>query len=339
MSQNPQTNLSFSPGIRMMIPMLYAAWSDRVLTPSEVRQLREKAAQLTFLNDEDKEQLLVWSNPSKPPARDLFKFWEITCQEAARQLTDTHGLVALGIALAGESPSVDQWPAKRDHSLLVELEKDLGTINQATYRNLFLPEEGTVKAEEIQRASFDIQELAQILDGDYAETKARTLTILQDPTFQLRHMPTKEEHREQVLEWCHLLAEQGMGALSYPEPYGGHNDMSLYTAVFETLGYHDLSLCIKFGVQFGLWGGSVFALGTKQHHDKYLADTGSLKLPGCFAMTETGHGSNVRGLETTATYDPETDEFIVHSPREEAGKEYIGNALHSKVASVFAQLI
>ncbi|MEO0728132.1 MAG: acyl-CoA dehydrogenase [Bacteroidota bacterium] len=339
MSQNPQANLSFSPGIRMMIPMLYAAWSDRVLTPSEVRQLREKAAQLTFLNDEDRQQLLVWSNPSKPPARDLFKFWEITCQEAARQLEDKHGLVALGIALAGESSPNDQWPATRDHSLLVELEKDLGTINQATYRNLFLPEDGTVKAEEIQKASFDIQELAQILDGDYAETKAKTLTILQDPTFQLRHMPTKEEYREQVLEWCQLLAEQGMGALSYPEPYGGHNDMSLYTAVFETLGYHDLSLCIKFGVQFGLWGGSVFALGTKQHHDKYLADTGSLKLPGCFAMTETGHGSNVRGLETTATYDPETDEFIIHSPREEAGKEYIGNALHSKVASVFAQLI
>ena len=323
----------------MMIPMLYAAWSDRVLTPSEVRELREKAGQLSFLNEADREQLLIWSNPSRPPARDLFKFWEITCQEAARQLTDEHGLVALGVALTSDSAAAPDWLKATDRALLLELERDLGTINQATYRNLFLPEEGTVQAEEIQKASFQIQDLAEILDGDYAETKAQALTILQDPAFQLRHMPTKEEHRQQVLEWCHLLAEQGMGALSYPEPYGGHNNMGLYTAVFETLGYHDLSLCIKFGVQFGLWGGSVLALGTKKHHDKYLTATGTMELPGCFAMTETGHGSNVRGLETTATYDPQTDEFIIHSPREEAGKEYIGNALDSRVASVFAQLI
>jgi len=115
--------------------------------------------------------------------------------------------------------------------------------------------------------------------------------------------------------------------------------MKEYIALFETLGYHDLSLAIKFGVQFGLFGGALFNLGTKKHHDKYLRDTGYLDLSGCFAMTETGHGSNVRGLEVTATYDKDTDELIIHSPRFESGKEYIGNALHSKMAAVFAQLI
>jgi acyl-CoA oxidase len=70
-----------------------------------------------------------------------------------------------------------------------------------------------------------------------------------------------------------------------------------------------------------------------------MKDMMSLKLPGCFAMTETGHGSNVRGLETTATYDKDSGEFIIHSPTVHAGKEYIGNALHSKMAVVFAQLI
>ena len=35
---------------------------------------------------------------------------------------------------------------------------------------------------------------------------------------------------------------------------------------------------------------------------------------GCYAQTEMGHGSNVRGLETIATYIPETDEFDIHSP-------------------------
>ncbi len=142
-----------------------------------------------------------------------------------------------------------------------------------------------------------------------------------------------------MLRWCKELAREGIGALSYPVEYGGHNSMAEYAAAFETIAYHDLSLTIKFGVQFGLWGGAVYNLGTKRHHDAYLRATGTLELPGCFAMTETGHGSNVRGLETTAVYDHDNRELIVHSPSVAAGKEYIGNAMHARMAAVFCQLI
>ena len=47
-------------------------------------------------------------------------------------------------------------------------------------------------------------------------------------------------------------------------------------------------------------------------------------------MTETGHGSNVRGVKTTATYDATSDTIIIHTPGTNDNKEYIGNALHSK---------
>jgi acyl-CoA oxidase len=111
-------------------------------------------------------------------------------------------------------------------------------------------------------------------------------------------------------------------------------------AMFETLALGDISLLIKFGVQFGLWGGAVHHLGTTVHHERYLTQITSLELPGCFAMTETGHGSNVQQIETTATYDSDTQEFVVDTPVERARKEFIGNAaVHGRMAAVFAQLI
>jgi acyl-CoA oxidase len=97
---------------------------------------------------------------------------------------------------------------------------------------------------------------------------------------------------------------------------------------------------VKCGVQFGLFGGAVLHLGTRRHHERYLADIATLRLPGCFAMTETAHGSNVQALGTTATYDAETQEFVVHTPDDGARKDYIGNAARDgRIAAVFAQLI
>lgn len=61
---------------------------------------------------------------------------------------------------------------------------------------------------------------------------------------------------------------------------------------------------------------------------------------GCFAMTELAHGSNVAGLETTATFDEESDEFIIHTPHLGATKWWIGGAASTAThAAVFAQMI
>lgn len=60
----------------------------------------------------------------------------------------------------------------------------------------------------------------------------------------------------------------------------------------------------------------------------------------CFALTELGHGSNVRGILTTATYDKDAKEFVLNSPCKEAMKFWIGGAgKTSNTSVVFAQLI
>lgn len=343
MSTNPATRFSYSPAVQCLIPLFYAAWADQVLTPSETEGLKQKGIKLSFLNDAERLQLTGWSNPAIPPSRQLFKYWEIQIKQVAEGMVSLRPtLIDLGLEMAKNAARLPQyqdstinWESPLIRKELEELENDLQSVGIDTYLNIF-PETGRLPEQEDQQLE---EALHQLLDKDYQALRQRLRTILQDPALKYKTLRQKEDYRQQVLEWCKMLAAQGLGSLSYPKAYGGQGDIGAYATTFEMLGYHDLSLAVKFGVQFGLFGGSVMALGTKIHHDRYLEAIGKLELPGCFAMTETGHGSNVRDLETTATYDADSDTFVVHSPNEEAGKEYIGNALHGRMATVFAQLI
>jgi len=338
----------YSPGVQSLIPLFYVAWADKVLSPSEADFLRRRVEALGLIDEEEREVVRQWSDPRRPPSRELFKHWEIELHKAARELpADSRGtLVELGMEMARRSARARgdedalRWSSDATRQALEELVKRLGLVKEATYRSIF-QEKGLKEQEAIEeaKASFQPAAMTAFMEGGQLAMRERVQALLLDPVFKYRQHRVKEEYRDQVLIWCRLLARQGLGALAYPEAYGGAGDMGRYAMVFETLGYHDLSLAIKFGVQFGLFGGSIQWLGTERHHARYLTRAGSLELPGCFAMTETGHGSNVRGLETTATYDRERAEFVVHSPSYEAGKEYIGNALHGRMATVFAQLI
>ncbi|TDO62485.1 acyl-coenzyme A oxidase [Kribbella sp. VKM Ac-2571] len=150
----------------------------------------------------------------------------------------------------------------------------------------------------------------------------------------------RDEYRDRILDLLLQSAADGLPARGYPKEYGGEADLGGFIAAFETLAFGDLSLMVKAGVQFGLFAGAIQHLGTEKHHERYLADAISGRLLGCFAMTETGHGSNVQALGTTATYDEATGEFVVHTPSVAARKDYIGNAArHGRMAAVFAQLI
>ena len=180
--------------------------------------------------------------------------------------------------------------------------------------------------------------LTTVLDGRWAELRGRlrermTATKLAD-SYDL----DRETHRAQVFEQMRELVASGHPKLGFDPEYGGEGDVGGSVVSFQLLGYGDLSLMVKAGVQWGLFGGAVQMLGTRRHHERYLPGIMSLDVPGCFAMTESGHGSDVQHLRTTATF---TDGgFVIDTPDDEARKDYIGNAARDgRMAVVFAQLV
>ncbi|XP_018576010.1 probable peroxisomal acyl-coenzyme A oxidase 1, partial [Anoplophora glabripennis] len=79
--------------------------------------------------------------------------------------------------------------------------------------------------------------------------------------------------------------------------------------------------------------------GTAEQQTIWLQKAWTCNIIGTYAQTELGHGTFIRGLETTATYDPKTEEFILNCPTLTAYKWWPGGLGHSaNYAIVFAQL-
>ncbi|SFR51098.1 Acyl-coenzyme A oxidase [Microbacterium azadirachtae] len=186
----------------------------------------------------------------------------------------------------------------------------------------------------------DVDAVGELLLGTWADTRREAREMIKDPAFWRDDSLGKDEHRERVLSQMHLLVQNKAVHRAFPKRLGGEENNGANIAGFEELVAADPSLQIKSGVQWGLFGSAVLQLGTAEHHDRWLPGIMSLEIPGAFAMTEIGHGSDVASIGTTATYDPETEEFVINTPFRAATKEYLGNAaLHGVAATVFAQLI
>jgi acyl-CoA oxidase len=182
-------------------------------------------------------------------------------------------------------------------------------------------------------------DLQRVLDGPWGWIREDVRAALCNPLFAPVFDLPVDEHRDRVLEQARALAKTPGPAYLFPTSVGGKAEPGAAVTAFETQAYGDLSLLVKTGVQWGLFGGAITHLGSEQHHQRYLPDVMSLDLLGCFAMTETGHGSDVQSIRTTATYDAHRGEFVIHTPDDDARKDYIGNAArHGQMAVVFAQL-
>ncbi|AEL27646.1 acyl-CoA dehydrogenase family protein [Cyclobacterium marinum] len=328
-------------GSLVLLPTLYKVWSDANITNNEHKAFQSFFNKVDWLSKEDREYLTNKLDPESPPSREELEMWWQTIKSAIAEEKSYPHLSSIGVDILKKNAPIfaETFPVEKAEIELGKLENQLGIIGKSaalTFKSIH----SNISTSYETQTAFATEKLTYLLDGKRKPLIDEVKSFISKKEFDYVDPGNLREYREQVLLWCKMLADKGYGSIGFPKEYGGADDMEGYFTVMETLSYRDLSTVIKFGVQFGLWGMSVFSLGTKKHHEKYLKDIGSLQLPGCFAMTETNHGSNVRGIETTATYNHKEKTFTIHTPHINARKEYIGNAaLHGKMATVFAKLI
>lgn len=192
------------------------------------------------------------------------------------------------------------------------------------------PQGSELIEQERAKSNIDVDRLATFLFTDEVlQRNAKLLEILQaDPVFDKsqNYFRGRTERLEAALARAKKLqllsAKHGWGEeeyhaanelLSEPTPYGLHATMFLKTLEEQ---------------------------GTPAQHKLFLEPARAYKYIGCYAQTELGHGSNVRGLETTATWNPEDKTFTLHSPHLTASKWWIGSlGKAANHAVVVAQLI
>lgn len=183
---------------------------------------------------------------------------------------------------------------------------------------------------------WDLNAMWELLEHDNCDYKKTVIEFLKDPTFNVDdHDVSMDQARERTLTQVKRLLESGLVSVAYQKTNPGK-----FIAFMEKISLFDCSMGVKLGVHMVLFGGAIMHLGTEKHHQKYIPLIDSFQLPGCFGMTELGHGSNVQGIETEARYDVATREFIINTPSDSAQKYWIGGAAkHAQVCAVFAQLI
>jgi acyl-CoA oxidase len=327
-----------NPCLLPVLPLVHVAWSDGILTSGERRVFSELVLESPALEPDDRAALEPWLDSDSPPsAQAVWALRERIRTLAAPEADDSVSLTELGYHIARASGGHRPWRDPDARNALASAEAALGVLGREAVRRVLAPL--PPPPSDAPSSLFDAPRMAVYLGHPQPEMRERVMTLLLDPVFDMPIELDRATRRERVLEAVQRLADEGLGALAYPEAFGGTDSPSASITVFETLAFGDLSVVVKYGVQFGLFGGSILQLGTEKHHTRYLSDIGRLALPGCYGMTEIGHGSNVREIETRATWDPEIDGFWIHTPHEGAGKEWIGNAaLHGRMATVFAQL-
>jgi acyl-CoA oxidase len=204
-------------------------------------------------------------------------------------------------------------------------------IPQVTFATDFSPHV------QFDKVKVDVPKLSAFFDGKYIDIKKNVRQMIEKTHWEHdfdADTLTYPEERKLFLRMVKILVDN----LPFDLEDTIRNNYPAFITYMEEIALLNSNVIIKFAVQYLLFFGSIVSLGTERHR-KILNDAKTMKLHGLFGMTEKGHGSNVRGIETTATYDKRTREFVINTPHLKAMKSWIGGSGSAHLGAIFAQLI
>ncbi|KAF9083096.1 acyl-Coenzyme A oxidase [Mortierella sp. GBA35] len=176
-------------------------------------------------------------------------------------------------------------------------------------------------ARERANASFKVEDMTEVILRGKENVEALNLAfqmIQRDPDLRMRaghhHDLSRAEDREQTMRQIARTVELKKQI----------KDPRLAQALFTAMAFYSESFSMRIYVHEMLFRQAVTLFGTSEQQDQWLDDIENWRVIGCFAMTELGTSSNLRGLETTSTYDRATNEWVIHSPTLTSTKWWIG---------------
>ena len=106
------------------------------------------------------------------------------------------------------------------------------------------------------------EHLRNTLDGRFRDVKNRMRHELSDQVFRPHYTPNTVIARTKVDEQMRIMASRGAAEDGFKKEHGGNGDVGAAVTQIEMLAMSDLSLMVKAGVQWGLFGSAVYQLGT-----------------------------------------------------------------------------
>src|SRR5690625_7888117 len=106
---------------------------------------------------------------------------------------------------------------------------------------------------------------------------------MDDSLYDWEVIPEIDILRDKTSAQVRDLGKHGYGAKAFPEEYGGVDDLGAYGHIFENLIFAGGSTAVKFGVQYGLFGGSVASFGRVKHNIKWIHKIGKVEISSCVA--------------------------------------------------------